>query len=150
MTRQHKIFGIGIAIYVASFFLPAISGPVVTSPSGSAPGYICAWYAFIQPFGGFDGYFGHRHLEYFSLMAGGWINPIFFTATILALSGRRERLLATLRTAVLLMIPFCWIVYFEEDSYPREGHVLWIAGMLLVLFSVKLGARKKQPSAPLG
>jgi len=116
---------------------------VVTFSSGSAPGYVCAWYAFMLPFRGFDGYFSDRHLEYFSLLAGGWINPIFFLTTILALSGRHERVLAAFRIVVLLMIPFCWIVYFEERSYPREGHFLWIAGMLIVLFSHGLSAAKK-------
>ena len=144
MTRQSKVFGLGIAMYVTSFFLPALAGPVVTSPSGFARGYNCAWTAFVMPLGGFDGYFAYRHLEYFSLLASGWINPIFVLVTVLALMGRGEQLIATLRIAVLLMIPFCWIVYFDENSYPREGHFLWIAGMLMVLFSIKLGAEKKR------
>jgi hypothetical protein len=40
-----------------------------------------------------------------------------------------------LRTITLVMIPFCWIVFYDEHAYPREGHVLWIAGMVLALFS---------------
>jgi len=33
------------------------------------------------------------------------------------------------------MIPFCWIVFYNERLYPREGHILWVAGMVLALFS---------------
>jgi hypothetical protein len=36
---------------------------------------------------------------------------------------------------MLLMIPCCWVVFHDEKLYPREGHFVWIIGMLLVLFS---------------
>jgi hypothetical protein len=33
------------------------------------------------------------------------------------------------------MIPFSWIVFYVEQLNPREGYFLWIAGMMLILFS---------------
>jgi hypothetical protein len=30
------------------------------------------------------------------------------------------------------MIPFCWVIFYALEVYPREGHVLWVIGMLLV------------------
>jgi hypothetical protein len=33
------------------------------------------------------------------------------------------------------MIPFSWVIFHYENYCPREGHFLWILGMLLVLVS---------------
>ncbi len=46
--------------------------------------------------------------------------------------------MAVLRIVVILMIPFCWVVFHYESLHPREGHFVWIIGMLLVLFSPEL------------
>jgi hypothetical protein len=33
------------------------------------------------------------------------------------------------------MIPFSWLIFHYENLFPREGHDLWIIGIvLLVLF----------------
>jgi hypothetical protein len=40
-----------------------------------------------------------------------------------------------LRIITLLMIPFCWIVFYDGRFFPREGHSLWVASMVLALFS---------------
>jgi hypothetical protein len=41
-----------------------------------------------------------------------------------------------LRNLTFLMIPLCWIVFSYEHLYPREGHVLWVLGMILTLFAM--------------
>jgi hypothetical protein len=146
MTRQQKIVWTGVALYVASFFMPALAGAVITAPSGWAPGYICAWYAFTLPLNGFGGF--HNHLEYFSLLISGWINPVFWMTAPSAFRGSHGQFLGILRIVVFLMIPFCWVVMYQEDSYPREGHFVWIAGMLLVLFSGKLGQARIETHLP--
>ena len=146
MTRYQKIWAVGVAVYILSFFVPAMGG---TRESGGAPGYSCAWYAFVLPLRGFDGYFQSEHLEYFSLLVSGWINPVFIAAAVLALSRKLGRLFVVLRAALVVMIPFCWVVYYKEESYPREGHFLWILGMLLVLFSqrrTKLSEARPHPA----
>jgi hypothetical protein len=45
------------------------------------------------------------------------------------------------------MIPCCWIVFHYEDLFPREGHILWVAAMLLMLFSSTLPMRSDLKSA---
>ena len=40
-----------------------------------------------------------------------------------------------LKFVLISMIPFCWVVFYSFEIYPREGHVLWVIGMLLVLFA---------------
>jgi len=82
-----------------------------------------------------------RPLEYVAFLISGWINPLFVIATILASSARRQLLARVLRSIVVVMIPFCWIVFYYDNLYPREGHFLWIAGMLLVLFADRLAGR---------
>ena len=139
MIRYQGTLAVGLALYVGSFFAPAIAGSAVTPP-GWAPGYICAFCAFVMPLQGL-GFFGSDRLEFLSMLVSGWINPIFIVAMILALRWADKRPFAVLRIAVLAMIPFCWIVYYKERSYPREGHFLWILGMLLILFSQRRTAK---------
>lgn len=136
--RVKKMILIGIGLYAVSFILPAIGGAAVTAPSGWAPGYHCAWLALVMPFGALRSNFRYEHLEYFSMLISGWINPVFIIALAVGIQRRLARLFIALRTALLLMIPFCWIVYYKEASYPREGHFVWILGMLLALFSIKV------------
>lgn len=138
--RVRKMAFIGIALYAVSFMLPAIGGAAVTAPSGWASGYDCAWFTLAMPLQGFTGYFRHRHFEYFLLPLSGLINPVFIAALAVGIQRRFARSFIALRTALLLMIPFCWIVYYKEASYPREGHFVWILGMLLALFSIKIDA----------
>lgn len=76
-------------------------------------------------------------IKFYSLLISGWINPLLFITIVLMLRSRFPRPCATLKIVILLMIPFCWIVFYHEKLYPREGHFLWVIGMLLMLFSDK-------------
>jgi hypothetical protein len=130
---RSAILGIGLTLYAGSFFLMAV-GHFHGSP---LPGYYCAWIALMFPWGqnlfGHQGLFENQFLDYLGVLLSGSINPTFLVAALFVFlrpSARTTRLLAI---AVLAMIPFCWIVFYYHDMYPREGHVVWIAGMLLVL-----------------
>lgn len=147
MKSQPKLFWIGIAIYVASFFTAAVAHRW----PGSAParGYSCALGALTLPWGrnnpfGPSGIFEHRMFEYFAVLISGWINLAFLVTAFLIISIKlSRRAMVILRTLIGLMIPFCWVVFHYEQSYPREGHFLWLLGMLLVLFSAK--AKDSEP-----
>ena len=52
-----------------------------------------------------------------------------------------------LRTITLLMIPFCWVVFYDGRLFPREGHSLWVAGMVLALFSDGPSSSREVPAA---
>ena len=71
---------------------------------------------------------------YFSILIAGLINPVFLVYTTLAYLKRNPRTARVLKCALLVMIPFCWVVFHYIEVYPREGHDLWVNGMLLVLF----------------
>jgi len=131
-VKQRYIFWIGLLLYAASFFLIAVVG------RGPIPGYICAYSALSFPWGGnlFGpfGIFENKIPEYFAVLISGWINLVFLIAAVLAIRDGSPRVVARLRIAVILMIPWCWVVFHYQDLYPREGHFVWIFGILLTLF----------------
>jgi hypothetical protein len=124
-------------IYAASFFLAAVGER--TPGSRPIPGHFCAYFSLIAPLQStslhHESVFDGRPFEYFSLVVAGWINPVFLISVILSLREGSRGFSRILRIVVSLTIPFCWIVFGYQDFYPREGHFVWIIGMLLVLFS---------------
>ena len=134
-TSRGMPVAVGLSLYVASFFLLAIGdfGPLV----GPVRGYFCAGVALVSPFSE-DGrsLLREKPIEYFSLLGSGLINPVFLTTLFLQLFTVRPRAILVLRNLTILMIPLCWVYFRYERFYPREGHVLWIAGMLLTLFAM--------------
>jgi hypothetical protein len=135
MFRQSKMLWIGVAMYIASFFLTA-----VTTSSGSAPGYHCTYITLAFSWDQFK-LMAHglpspaRPLEYVSFLISGWINLLFVAAAILAFSRQHQLPARILKNVIVVMIPFCWIVFFYESAYPREGYFIWTAAMLIVLFA---------------
>jgi hypothetical protein len=79
--------------------------------------------------------FNAHPTELFSVVVSGWINVFFLSFVTISLSGPAALVRKALRTAILLTIPFCGIVLYCEHLLPREGHFLWIAGMMLALLS---------------
>jgi hypothetical protein len=142
VTRRH-ILWIGLSLYVVSFFLVAVT---VWSPSlGILRGYECALNTLLGPWteeARSDGWARFKDFEKVCTLVAGWINPVFLLALIAGWIGRPRRLASILRIVVLAMIPFCWAIFRYESLYPREGHFVWIAGMLIALFSTQLARTK--------
>jgi len=74
-------------------------------------------------------------LDYISYIVSGWINPVFLIAVVVTWSNRSRRFAQAAAIVILLMMPTCWIVFYNHNLYPREGYVAWVAGMLTVLWS---------------
>ena len=135
-------------MYVASFSLWAVEDfGWMASP---VRGWICAEYALFSPFSE-DGRSAlhEKPIEYFSILGSGLINPLFLTTFFLRLFRVRPWAVIVLRNLTILMIPLSWVVFRYEHFYPREGHILWLAGMLLTLFamsSVQLKPPNEQPA----
>ena len=131
---RRAIFAIGLTLYGGSFFLMAVGS---VGPGSPRPGYMCAWMALVLPWGGnlfgHQGLFENKLLDYLGVLLSGWINPVFLVTAVLVLLTPSARTTRVLAIAALAMIPLCWIVMYDHDMYPREGHVVWIAGMVLVL-----------------
>jgi hypothetical protein len=138
------LFGLGVSLYVGAFWLPAVVDPpaVVKPPAVAQPkavplrGYDCALVTSIQIWTHeYRSLIHEEPLNYISLMISGWINPLFLVSMVLILIRRAQKAISILRIAILLMIPFCWIVFYNLKVRPLEGHFLWILGMVMVLFA---------------
>jgi hypothetical protein len=120
---------------------------VALSETGASPGtqpffgFYCASFSFCYPwveardvlFHNVPPVFGP--LAYISLLVSGWINPLFFFVAFLDLAEIHQRLASIFRKVILGMIPFAWFfAFYEIRTFPREGHFLWIIGMLLALY----------------
>lgn len=136
VVLNRALFGFGLLLYILSFFLFATGDP--KGVFGRLPGYECAYLApesvmTNTPFSHGDAYV--PPLPYLAILVAGLINPVFLVYVTLAFLGRKPRAMKVLRYVLVAMIPFCWLAFPFFELYPREGHFVWIAGMLLVLFS---------------
>ena|SRR6266496_4895738 len=136
MSPKRTLFWVGLLIYSISFAL--FWGSRVPG-CGPSRGYLAAIFALVLPLkeNPFSvGWLFHDMIfEYVALLISGWINPVFLIVVAFMLRQRYQRTVAILRIIVLLMFPFCWVVFYYYGFYPREGHFLWLVGMVMVLFS---------------
>jgi hypothetical protein len=141
-------FWLGFLVYAVSFFLSFVGGPGVYTPK-SPSGADCAFDWFFFPWihvhwHSMASFLTDAPIENVSIAISGWINPVFFLAVILQVIGKTPRLSKVLRYVILLMLPFSWVLFLDQHVYPREGYLLWIGAMLLVLFSTELENRQFQ------
>jgi hypothetical protein len=129
MVMARPVFGWAMLAYALSFGLPAVSRDFA---SLGIPGYMCAWMTLWNTLVvGSQG----KTAEYIAMLISGWINIAFLVSVAMRWWEGNRRPFKILRTITLLMIPFCWIVFYKSGLYPREGHVLWIVAMVVALFS---------------
>jgi hypothetical protein len=141
-VRSSRLFWVGLSIYLASFFLIALSQPKGAPALQPVFGFFCAWVAFVYPWveARLVLFHGARptfdFLSWMSLLISGWINPLFLLAAVFRITDFRPRSALFLKYLVLATIPFSWFfAFYSFRTYPREGHIVWTLGMLLVLFS---------------
>ncbi len=132
-----RLFRLGLVIYALSFFLVATGDP--KGPTGRMRGYECAYLAVESaltstPFSPASDDYLPLFL-YLSVLISGLINPVFLVYATLALLQTKAETARVLKFVLLSMIPFCWVVFHFLEVYPREGYVLWVFGILLVVFS---------------
>lgn len=141
VSVNQVICRLGLVIYVLSFFLVATGDPKWPQ-IGRLRGYECAYTSLTAavtdtPFSAknADSATSADVFQYFSVLISGLVNPVFLIYEMLVSLKRLPRTARILKFAVLFMIPFCWVVFDFLEVYPREGHVFWVVGMLLVLVS---------------
>ncbi len=145
MVKRNVLLAFALALYAASFALPAIASS--NAAGGAVRGYLCAWITLIVPWG-HDGMnvLHDTPFVYFAILISGLINPVFLITTALQVPKPWQKLAAIFRTLLLVMIPFSWYVLYQQKLIPREGHYLWVASMLLVLFSNELTGVRRVPA----
>ena len=141
MSDPGSLSRAGIGAYALSFFLASVAGT-------GTRGYGCAIAALLGPFIAFESpsgsaeFFDGNPLGFVALFVSGLVNVVFPLAMFLKFK-RYSRGFAIARIAVLAMIPCSWVVFVMTPVFPREGHVFWVAGMSLALFSDELAARRR-------
>lgn len=138
MKRSGTILLIALAVFVASFFLPAIHIPGII---GNIPGYLCAWVTLTAPSDGLKE-MSAKPLEYAALTLSGLINPVFVIALALLQRNTTRKAGEILRIVLLFIFPACWIVFFMNHYYLHVGYFLWAAAMVAALFSDSLAPRR--------
>ena len=140
MSVNQALYSLGLLIYVVSFFFFATGDP--KGLTGRLTGYECAYLAVEAaltdtPFSSDSAASAVSSplFLYLSVVLSGLINPVFLIYLTLTSFKRTAQTARVLKFVLLSMIPFCWVVFHYLEVYPREGHVLWVIGMLLVLFS---------------
>jgi len=121
---------VGFCIFVAAFFLPACRQ--VAAAGAGAPdiykGWFCAWVTLVNSFSR-----ELWHSKDFLAILSGWINPLILLYLLL-LIGRKlvwpRRMVAT---AIVLFMVATWIYFDLAALVPLIGHLLWIAGALMIL-----------------
>jgi hypothetical protein len=149
MRDTRSLMRIGIGAYLVSFLLVAIS-------TGTR-GHRCAIVALLVPFIALDApsgtgaaqFFDGNPFGYVATFVSGLVNIAFPLAMFLKFK-RYDRSFAAARIAVLVTIPFSWMVFVLLPVLPREGHVLWVSGMLLALFSEEIAARRRASASSRG
>jgi hypothetical protein len=130
------VFWVGMVFYVVSFALVAEAArwPGRVSFRGYQAAISSILFTLAENPLSDRGLFQDMKFLYVSLLICSLINPLFLVILTLAVRGYQQTT-AILRIILLLMIPFCWVVFYWQASYPREGHFLWVLGMVLALFS---------------
>jgi hypothetical protein len=143
------MFWAGLVIYAASYFLIAVKDYRYTDHGVPVfrEGYNCALMALMGlPLvlqhaleHGSDGFgktaYTEHFLNFLSVVFMFFINPAFIVFVVIQLTTQTKGLLLFLKSLVLCSIPMSWIFFFYDHWEPRGGHVLWVLGMLMVLFA---------------
>jgi len=142
---RQKQLAVGSSMYVASFFLSAVGDNIPTSHA--LPGYYCARISLVYPWGRDSWSLLPSTVQYLSLLASGWINPAFLAATVFQRYMHSSALALAFSFVTIALIPSCWLFFYYQHMHPREGHILWIVGVLLVLFNIVSLTRRSSRDA---
>ena len=135
----------GFCVYVAAFFLPACRQ--VATPGALPPevyrGWFCAWITLMNTFSR-----DVWHSKDFLAILSGWINPLILFYLVFLI---RPRLVWTRRImggAIVAFMAATWIYFALVPMVPLIGHVLWIAGILMMLAGEAFGHEPHEFNAP--
>lgn len=134
-SLRASLYWIGISLDGSSFFLPAFvdfKGPVTGWTATGLPEVV----AIILINGILRSTPSPIHFwDLASIFVVLWINPAFLMYAIASPFRPMSRDVSLCRVLIPAIIPFCWIIFHDQNYRPREGHFAWVLGMLLVLAS---------------
>jgi len=130
--RSQRICRIaGLSFLIVSFFLPACHDTDSSSLVHAArlAGWQCAWLSISMIFDS-----AALFSPLFFAFLGGCINPLILIHLLLSFTKRFSKVKKGLAGAVLLGMVSTWVFFIVGHFVPLIGHVLWIAGALLILY----------------
>jgi hypothetical protein len=135
---------VGFCIYVWAFFLPAVRE--VATPGGDAPemlkGSRCAWITLINTLNP-----EMWHSKYFMAVFSGWINPLLVLYLIFLLFPVFRWPRRIVAGVIAVFIIGTWVFFAMYPLVPLVGHVMWIAGILLILAGEFFDRKKADSTA---
>jgi FtsH-binding integral membrane protein len=139
LSRPAAIFGIlGISLFIAGFFLPAVRFPPATQPeaqwgpglmSHEYPGYVCAEITLM----GAASFFRHPSVKAISVALIGWINPLVLLYLVSRAARRLNRARVFIAGAIVVCCLAMWIQLAADHVALLIGHYVWIGGIALLL-----------------
>jgi hypothetical protein len=135
----------GFCIYVAAFFLPAcrqVSTPGVLTPDVYR-GWFCAWVTLMNTFSG-----EVWHSKDFLAILSGWIKPLILFYLVFLIRPRMVWTRRIMGGAIMAFMGATWIYFWLVPLVPLIGHVLWIAGILMMLADEAFGHEPFEFIAP--
>jgi hypothetical protein len=135
---------VGFCIYVWAFFLPAVRE--VATAGADAPevfqGSRCAWITLVNSL-------SHEMWlsKNFLAILSGWINPLLLLYLFLLLFPRLRWPRRIVAGAIMAFLAGTWVFFALFPLVPLVGHVLWIAGILLILAGEMVKREKARPPA---
>lgn len=154
MTRKavRIVQAVGMVIFVAAFFLPAVRDPGSVPGPGSKPllGWQCALFAAaatgtLRQWNNANS--AKEAVGSICLVLSGWVNPLIFFYLICSI----WRSLVVLRRVFAVAIVLCyiatWIFLAQAPMVPRVGHYLWALGGFLILAGELAPKRVSMPAS---
>lgn len=129
---------LGLGLFIAGFFLPAVRFPPDPRPeahwgpgamSHEFAGYECAEVTLA----GVAAFFRHPNAEAIPVALTGWINPLLLLYLLSCAARRLNRVRPFLAGAIVVCCLAMWIELAAEHVALLAGHYLWIAGIVLIL-----------------
>ena len=123
----------GLALFVLAFFLQAVTLKGSGPGSGAISGWVCALVAIIATGGIFKTGMQTLDAQIVFLALSGLVNPLVLIYLGFSFRERFARLRAGLAIAISACLASTWVFFCLAKYLPREGHVLWVLGIGLIL-----------------
>lgn len=143
----------GIALYLASYVLPAVGNSDfgqrdLLSGRHSIPGYACAFFSIFWGFAGFfdpSGLTAEGRWTFRSLLLPGLTNPILFAYFGLSLKHKAPRTCGILAVIICVCATSSCGFFLLNSLVPIYGFYLWLAGIVIIVWPElqRLTTRKK-------
>lgn len=134
---------LGLCVFVASFYLPAVRGAETGPGNGPLTGWMCAAVALAATGGVFHATAaateGKDLPGIISLILSGWVNPLILMYLMFSIWRKFVRTRRVLAVAILICFAATWYFFFKAPMVPLIGHFIWVAGALMILAAEVVG-----------